>query len=204
MSTGVKVAKIGPRSAGIMMSVEEFDAITSYNQLYGFELIHGVLVVTPVPLDEEAHPNETSGGLLFIYKRQHPLGSALDLTLPVRYIHLPDSRRKPDRLIWAGLGHFPDTRTEVPAIAVEFVSKGKRNWTRDYIKKKAEYREHGIKEYWIVNRFSRSLTVHRNAPDGSTELVISEGEIYRTPLLPGFELLLSELLDAADACGRPA
>lgn len=87
---------------------------------------------------------------------------------------------------------------------MEFVSAGKRIWKRDYVTKKDEYRELGIKEYWIVDRFSRTLTVHRNTPEGATELVISEGEIYRTPLLPGFELPLSELLEAADAWNDPA
>ena len=204
MSTAIEVAEIGPDSAGIMMSVEEFDAITEYDELYNYELIHEVLVVTAVPLEEEAHPNETLGVLLGIYKRQHPLGSALDLTLQERYVYLPDSRRRPDRVIWAGLGRRPDTRNESPSIAVEFVSAGKRNWKRDYVTKRAEYRELGIKEYWIFDQFSRTLTVHRNTPEGSIELIVSEGEIYRTPLLPGFELPLSELLEAADSWSGPA
>ncbi len=55
---------IGPESAGILMSPEEFDAIEEYDELYRYELIRGVLVVTAVPLEEEAHPNETLGGLL--------------------------------------------------------------------------------------------------------------------------------------------
>jgi Uma2 family endonuclease len=204
MSTAVEVAPIGPDCAGIMMTPEEFDAIDEYDELYNYELIHGVLVVNAIPLEQEAHPNEILGGLLFVYKRQHPLGSALDLTLPERYVYLTDSRRRPDRLIWAGLGHIPDLKTDIPTIAVEFVSAGKRNWKRDYITKRAEYQEFGIKEYWIVNRFSRNMTVHRNAPEGGTELVIAETETYQTPLLPGFELPLSELLEAADAWNDPA
>jgi Uma2 family endonuclease len=204
MSTAVEVAPIGLESAGIMMTPEEFDAIEEYDELYRYELIHGVLVVTEISFEAEAHPNEILGGLLYIYKRQNPLGSALDLTLRERYVYLPDSRRRPDRVIWAGLGHFPDTKVEVPTIAVEFVSAGKRNWKRDYCTKRAEYRELGIKEYWIVNRFSRNMTVHRNAPEEATEVLIAEGEIYRTPLLPGFELPLSELLEAADAWNDPA
>jgi Uma2 family endonuclease len=198
MSTAVEVAAIGVESAGIMMSPEEFDAIEEYDELYRYELIHGVLVVTPPPLEEEAQPNETLGGLLFLYREQHPFGSALDLTLQERSVYLPDSRRRPDRVIWAGLGHRPDPRNEPPTIAVEFVSAGKRNWTRDYVTKRAEYRDLGIKEYSIFDRFKRTLTIYRNEPDGSIELVISEGEIYRTPFLPGFELPLSRLLQAAD------
>ena len=204
MSTAVDVARIGPGSAGIMMSVEEFDAIDDYDEDYRYELIHGVLIVTPIPLEMEAYPNEILGGLLFLYREQHPLGSALDLTLPERYIHLGTSRRRPDRVIWAGLGRFPDPKNDPPTIVVEFVSAGKRNWHRDYVIKRAEYLELGIKEYWIFDRFRRTLTVHRNAADGVVEWVVSEGEVYATPLLPGFELPLARLLEAADAWSDPA
>ncbi len=200
MSTAVGVARIGPDSAGIVMSPEEFDAIEDHDEDYRYELIRGVLVVTPIPLEEEAHPNETLGGLLFLYKEQHPLGSALDLTLAERYVYLRDGRRRPDRVIWAGLGHFPDTKVDAPSIAVEFVSAGKHNWNRDYVLKRAEYLDLGIAEYWIVDRFSRTMTVHRNLHDGPVQIVVREGEVYRTPLLPGFELPLSRLLQASDEC----
>jgi Uma2 family endonuclease len=204
MSTAVEVAAIGLESAGIMMTPEEFDAIEEYDKLYRYELIHGVLVVTAVPLEEEADPNETLGVLLGIYKRQHPLGSALDRTLQERYVHLPDSRRRPDRVIWAGLGRRPNPTVDTPTIAVEFVSAGKRSWQRDYVTKRIEYRELGISEYWIFDRFRRTLTVHRNAPEGAIEMIIREGEVYQTPLLPGFELPLSEILEAADLWNDPA
>ena len=204
MSTAVEVAAIGPGSAGILMTPEEFDAIEEYDENYRYELIHGVLVVTPIPLEMEAYPNETLGGLLFVYKRHHPLGSALDLTLQERYVYIRDSRRRPDRLIWAGLGHLPDPKVEAPTIAVEFVSAGKRNRNRDYVVKRAEYLELGIAEYWIVDRFSRTMTVHRNLPEGAIQIVVLEGEVYQTPLLPGFELPLFELLQASDAWNKPA
>lgn len=204
MSTAIEIAAIGRGSAGILMSPEEFDAIEEYDESYRYELIHGVLVVTPISLVEEASPNETLGGFLFVYREQHPMGSVLELTLPERYVYLPTSRRRPDRVIWAGLGRRPNPRTDPPTIAVEFVSSGKRNWHRDYVAKRAEYLGLGIKEYWIFDRFGRTSTVHRNAPEGAIELVISEGEIYRTPLLPGFELPLSRILEAADAWNDPS
>ncbi len=204
MSTAVEVARIGPGSAGILMSPEEFDATEDYDETYRYELIHGVLVVTPIPLEMEAHPNEILGGLLFVYQRHHPLGAALDLTLPERYVTVRDSRRRPDRVIWAGLGQLPDPKEESPTIVVEFVSAGKRNWNRDYVLKRVEYLEIGIVEYWIVDRFSRTMTIHRNLPEGAIQIVVQEGEVYQTPLLPGFELPLSELLQASDAWNKPA
>jgi Uma2 family endonuclease len=204
MSTAIELNAIGPGSAGILMSAEEFDSIAEFAEGYCYELVHGVLVVTPIPSEMEASPNETLGGLLFVYREQHPLGSALDLTLPERYIVTRESRRRADRVIWASLGRRPDPRSDIPTIAVEFVSEGKRNWFRDYVAKRVEYLDLGMAEYWLVDRFSRTLKVYRNSPQGAVEIVISEGEIYRTPLLPGFELSLSRLLEAADAWIDPA
>ena len=121
MSTAIELNAIGPGSAGILMSAEEFDSIAEFAEGYCYELVHGVLVVTPIPSEMEASPNEALGGLLFVYHEQHPLGAALDSgLLPERYIVTCESRRRANRVIWAGLGRRPDPRSEIPAIAVEF------------------------------------------------------------------------------------
>ena len=92
-----------------------------------YELIHGVLVVTPPPLEEERGPNEARlGGLLYLYRMQHPQGSALDDTLSEQYVSTQDSIRRADPVIWAGLGRAPNPRKDFPTIVVEFVSEGKR------------------------------------------------------------------------------
>ncbi len=61
-----------------------------------------------------------------------------------------------------------------------------------------EYLAIGIQEYWIVDRFKRSMTVHANTREKRDCIVIHEGETYTTNLLPGFELPLNELLASAD------
>jgi len=43
------------------------------------------------------------------------------------------------------------------------------------------------------------MTVVRGGADLVTELVITEQDMYTTPLLPGFELPLAQLLAVADA-----
>jgi hypothetical protein len=90
------------------MTPEEFDAVERYNENYRYELIHGVLVVSPLPLAQETGPNELLGNLLFVYHEQNPQGTALDCTLPEQYIATADSRRRADRVLWAGLGRLPD------------------------------------------------------------------------------------------------
>ena len=86
----------------------------------------------------------------------------------------------------------------MPTIAVEFVSAGKRAWQRDYLEKRGEYLEVGVKEYWIIDRFRRTMTVYTPADEGYGEQVVLEHEVFITPLLPGFELPLAKLLAAAD------
>jgi Uma2 family endonuclease len=190
---------LGPRLAGTLMTPEEFDAVERYNENYRYELIHGVLVVSPLPLAQETGPNELLGNLLFVYHEQNPQGTALDCTLPEQYIATADSRRRADRVIWVGLGRLPDLERDLPTIVVEFVSKAKRDRDRDYIEKRAEYLALGIPEYWIVDRFRRTLTVCRPAAE---DRVVKEGETYQPPRLPGFELPLARLLVAADAWDR--
>jgi Uma2 family endonuclease len=200
MSTSkVRIRKrISPSCAGLRMTPEEFDSITDYDDRYRYELVHGVLVVTPIPSEAEADPNEELGYWLRNYRDHHPQGSILNLTLQERYLRTGDSRRRPDRVIWAGLGRIPDPEEDVPTIAVEFVSGSRRDWLRDYEEKRREYLALGIAEYWLVDRFRRTMTVYRNAPRAPAEQVVAENEVYRTDLLPGFELPLARLFAVAD------
>jgi Uma2 family endonuclease len=189
--------KLGRHSAGMLLTPKEFDAITEYDDRYCYELINGVVVVSPLPSEAEGDPNEELGFFLRSYQYQHPQGSNQNLTLQERYV-LTENRRRADRLIWAGLGRLPDPEVDLATIAVEFVSRGKRNQLRDYLEKRREYLAAGVKEFWLMDRFRRIMTVYRKKPGKAGEQVIREGEIYRPTLLPGFELDLARLLAVAD------
>jgi Uma2 family endonuclease len=193
-----QLPRIGLGLAGIRLTPEEFDAITDYDECYRYELINGVLVVNPIPSEAEVDPNEELGHLLRTYQDQHPQGSALDATLPERYVRTRN-RRRADRLIWTGLGRKPNSKVDLPTIVVELVSKAKRDWRRDYIDERAEYLEVGIAEYWVINRFQRQMTVYTSLPSRPPEQVLGVNDVYRTELLPGFELALSHLLATADS-----
>lgn len=187
-------------AAGLRMTPEEFDSIGEgqYDANFRYELVDGVLVVNPIEREGHSNPNEHLGYLLRDYQTRSPQGKVLDATLPERYIFLPRSRRKADRVLWAGLGRRPDPKNDPPTIVVEFVSVGKRNWMRDYVQKREEYLGIGVKEYWIVDPFRRQMIVYFAAGGDSQERTLVEGEIYTTILLPGFELPLAQLLAAAD------
>lgn len=192
------IVRITPEMAGIRLSPVEFDAIEDWDEDYKYELVDGVLVVVPPPSAGERGPNEELGYLLNHYKREHPEGSALDWTLHENLVNTPSSRRRADRVLWTGLGRTPRARKDLPTIAVEFVSRGKRDAQRDYEEKREEYLSVGLLEYWIIDRFRRTMTVIRHQTGGAEEIVVQESGTYKTPLLPGFELPLAKLLSVAD------
>jgi len=132
------------------------------------------------------------------YQEQHPAGHVLDSTLPQQYVRTSTGRRLADRLIWTNLGRLPDRLRDLPTIAVEFVSAGKRSRRRDYEEKRQEYKAAGIREYWIIDRFERTMTVFANSATGQQERVVHEHETFSTPLLPGFVLPLDHLLGLAN------
>jgi len=198
MSTAQVPTALGPELAGTLMGPEEFDAVTESTEGFIYELIHGVLVVTPPPLEGERGPNDELGFLLRFYQFQNPDSANLDDTLPEQLVRTQINRRRADRVIWAGLKRQPDPRVDVPTIVVEFVSAGKRNRRRDFLEKRDEYLAIGVTEYWVIDRFRRQMTVYRS---GQPEILIAEKEVYRAPLLPGFELSLAHILVVADRYG---
>ncbi len=192
--------RLGPRSAGLLLTTDEFDR-ARFVDGWRYELINEVLVVSPIPSRNERDPNEELGHWLRNYQESHPQGSALDATLAEETIETKKNRRRADRVIWAGLGRLPEPN-ETPTIIIELVSKGKINQERDYVAKRAEYREIGVKEYWIIDRFSKTLTVCLFATDRDQELVFAANQTYSTALLPGYELPLSRLLELAERWGK--
>lgn len=186
-------------SNGLLMSREEFEAITEddCDPRFRYELLNGVVIVSPPPSDAESDPNDELGHLLRAYQEK-PEGKCLDKTLFEREVLTSVGIRRVDRAIWIGFGRPISSKVDLPTILVEFVSPGKKAWRRDYEQKRDEYLERGCKEYWVIDRFRRTMTVYFQPPAEPKERVVAESEIYTTPLLPGFELPLARLLKLAD------
>ncbi|MEQ8849499.1 Uma2 family endonuclease [Botrimarina sp.] len=188
---------IGPESNGVLMTPGEYDATQEWDDRYRYELVNGVLVVLPPPGFGERSPNDYLSYLLNKYREEHPNGNRVDATLPEQDVVCGDNRRRVDRAIWVGVGEAFDPNADVPTIAIEFVSGTARDRRRDYVDKRREYLAAGVKEYWVLDRFARRLTVFQ----GETVTAYGENEVYRPDLLPGFELPVRVLLERSEPRG---
>jgi Uma2 family endonuclease len=185
---------IGPKCNGMLMTIGEFLEADDWEDGWRYELVHGVLIVNPAPGGGERRPNDQLGHWFLTYQESHPQGAVLDDTVGEHDIITGTGVRRADRVVWANLGRFPDYRADVPTIAIEFTSDRSRDRPRDLIEKRREYAAAGVREYWVIDRFRRRMTVFR----GADEIIVNENEVYATPLLPGFELPLAQLLAIAD------
>ena len=197
-ATELETITIGPEQNGICLSPDEFDAISEYDDCFQYELIRGVLVVNPMPSPAERAANEELGCLFRKFRDLHPEGRFLNATLPGEYICLRGNRRRSARAVWVGLGRHPRPTVDLPSIVVDFVAQSRRHWRGEYAEKRDEFFDAGGSEYWLVDPFGRMMTVFHKAEAALEQHIVREGEIYRTPLLPGFELDLSKLLAVAD------
>ncbi|QDT16973.1 Uma2 family endonuclease [Alienimonas californiensis] len=193
-------AAIGPNSNGMSMTTEEFDAVRYEDCDPGFryELVRGVLIVSPIPKNPHEAMIDDLGFRVEKYRREHPDGAACDGTLPGRYVETFIGRRIADRVVWCGLGRDPNHAEDVPTIAVEIVSERTRDRRREYLEKRAEHRDAGVAEYWIVDRFARTVTVVESS---GTERAIGEQDSLTSPLLPGFSITPLDLFREAERWG---
>ncbi|MEW6211822.1 MAG: GNAT family N-acetyltransferase, partial [Acidobacteriota bacterium] len=87
-------------------------------------------------------------------------------------------------------GHLHGT----PEIAVEVLSPGSANETRDRKMKLDLYSRRGVDEYWIVNWRARQIEVYRRK-NKKLRLIetLNESDTLESPLLPGFSCPLKLL-----------
>lgn len=79
-----------------------------------------------------------------------------------------------------------------PDLAVEVLSPGTQNVARDRETKRAQYGAWGVQEYWIVDRFARTVEVYRLAGDELLlDTTLGGDEALRSPLLQGFSAVVS-------------
>jgi Uma2 family endonuclease len=190
--------RIGPADHGRRMTLDEFIE-AEFEEGYLYELARGVIDVTEVPGPSHGRIVRRVARLFDDYDDDHPGVISFAAGSGECRLRLPmmQSDRHPDQAIYLDPeppGPHVWTRW-VPHIVVEIVSAGGEE--RDYVEKREEYLRAGVREYWIIDPKARLMRVLQRAGDVWDEVVVAAGEIYRTPLLPGLEVRLDDLLGPA-------
>jgi len=176
------------------MTVEEFVAISDRDPRR-MELIDGEIVVVTEPRLAHGVLQALLIGALAEWQRG---GSGRARVAGPTGVHLgPHDAYGPDFVVFGarprvdGRGYL----AELPLICAEIRSP--TTWRNDIGRKKSVYESRGVPELWLVDDIARVVLVfRRSAPDVSyydTALELDTTETLDSPLLPGFELALSEL-----------
>jgi len=121
-----------------------------------YELVDGELFVTPAP--SPAH-EALAGELIWIllpYVKAQELGR---LVFPRSVVRREGSEVEPDLMVRPVTPTRPTTWAEMPtpSLVVEILSRTTRR--RDNEQKRAFYLRIGVAEYWIVDRFDRTIRI---------------------------------------------
>ena len=158
-----------------------------------YELIDGELFVTPAPSPVHEVLATALRELLDQYVREEGLGRAY---MAKSVIQTEGSQVEPDLMVRKTPRILPEKWPEMPTpvLVVEVLSGITRR--RDHVEKRAFYLRNGVAEYWIVNRWDRTIVViSRDADDVIAEthftwhptgaksaLVIDVAEYFRSVL----------------------
>lgn len=194
--------KVGPEDNGRKMSLQEFDrAEGTEGHLY--ELGRGVIVVMDVPRRKHMVQVKTLNLQLYAYQLAHPnqvdtLAGGMDCKILLADL---ESERHPDISVYKRPPEDEEDiwSTWIPDVVIEVVSPGSEH--RDYVEKREEYLAFGVREYWIVDHAKGEMLALRRRGGRWTERIVRCGEGYPTRLLPGFELDLATVFQAADTGG---
>jgi Uma2 family endonuclease len=192
MATDQTTLRLGRADDGRLVSAEEF-ADADYDEPWKYERVDGRLVVM-FP-GSEAHDDRIEPWLehLYVYKIAHR--DLVEKVVPEAWVRINGLI---DRIGDIGVylrptdGSTPIGRPErVPELMIEVVSESAKDRRRDYVEKKADYHSVGVREYVVVDRFRRTVTVFAREPDGYAERVLQEEDVYESPLLPGLLIPLT-------------
>lgn len=184
---------LGELDDGRPTTPEEF-ASASYDEPWIYERVNGRLVVMSPEGTRHVIQSEPWHKRLHVYSFLH--SGIVQAVVSQAWIHLDQKNtRIADLGVYLG-GileeiNIPD---QVPDLVFEFVSPSKADKRRDYVEKRADYERVGVREDVIVDRFEKRVTVLSLVDRAYQERILTPADVYTSPLLPGFEVRLAEVL----------
>lgn len=174
------------------MTGAEFDALP-YDEERQWELLEGDLI--EVPSATPKHQKMVTNLLLsFVpYLRHDALGRVYP---DVEFALSNNTRLRPDVAVllgdnWSNLDEDKIPVLGAPDIAIEIISPSER--TLESARKVQAYLRHGVQEVWQVFPLDRYVLIYTST---SPLIILGEEDSFSSPLLPGWQLLISEALDS--------
>lgn len=194
MATVAPPIKISLADNGRRMTLDEF-LEAEEEEGYRYELARGVLEVTPVPGAAHGRIVHLFYKMFTRYEDAHPglidrFGGAGEFRV---YLPEMESGRNPDLAVSLLGTPLDEDDDRPPSLCIEVVSEGNETRTCDYVTKRQEYLAFGLREYWIVDRFERRVTVLRRRGDSWIEAVFRDGQVASGRVLPGFAVAVADL-----------
>lgn len=177
---------------GQRMNAAEFAYILDDGNNY--ELIDGVVVVSPSPTPRHQLVATEIAGQIWAYLRDHPVGKVWS-ELDVHFGRGPrggDLVYKPEIVFVRDdkLKNVGNILSGPPDLVVEVVSKDSRRY--DTKLKKREYERFGVGEYWLIDPQLESMTFYRLRGRKFTAIK-PRGPTFASQAVPGFKLDLARV-----------
>jgi len=180
-----------PQFSGLRMTADEFFDLPDDG--YRYELVQGVVVMSPSPsVRHQAIAMEIAGQLM-VYLRAHPVGQLLMETdahmgtlLGSDFVYRPEIvfvRAERWQAILAA-----DRIRSAPELAVEVISPGSRRY--DSETKRADYERFGVGEFWLIDPERRTFTFFV-LEKGRFVAAEPDGDRFASRVVPGFFLDLA-------------
>ena len=159
------------------------------------EILDGEHYVTAAPFLRHQRISIRLSSRLFFFADRHGLGEVL--TAPADVVLSLNDVVQPDILFISkarsGIARERSVQG-APDLVIEILSKSTRS--RDEGLKRERYELLGVTEYWTVDPETRTAKVYRRRGERlSPAAEISGDGVLSTPLLPGLEIVLSEIFE---------
>lgn len=173
--------------SGLRMTADEFLQITEEGENY--ELINGVVTVTPSPAPKHQHVAGEVFYQLRHFLETHPIGLVfmeIDVHLGTDasggdFVYRPEIVfYKTERMVG-----MEDKLFGPPDLVVEVVSRGSRRI--DSETKKIDYERYGVSEYWLIDPERKHIAAYQLKESRFVESVMTEDR-YASETVQGFVL----------------
>jgi Uma2 family endonuclease len=156
---------------------------------YLYEVIDGVLYMSPPPLIRHQRGIIRFADLFLAFLKLHPMGEVLIAPVGVRFPNQPVPLQPDIVFVKAErLGIIGENYIEgVPDLIVEILSPS--NWLYDRREKMQVYQEAGVPEYWIVDPRAQTIEIYV-LEQGVYQMVgqYGMGTAATSLVLPGFQV----------------